>query len=157
MCSFSFHYQSADLQLLSSLVAPAAPCEKSYQELVQAMTDHHSPPPLEIVQRYRFHTRFHTRFRQQGETVVTYVSEFRVIAQWCNFGESLKNMLRDRLVIGIDNEAVQRRLLSESTLTFKTVLELTQSLEAAARNTKEIQNGVGIKANGRTGSSQDNP
>ena len=140
-------------KLLSSLVAPAAPSEKSYQELVKAMTDHHSPPPSEIVQRYRFHTRF----RQQGETVTTFVSELRAIAQWCNFGESLENMLRDRLVVGIDNEAIQRRLLSESTLTFKKALELAQSLEAAARNTKEIQNGVGIKANGRTGSSQNNP
>ena len=38
-------------KLLSSLVAPAAPSEKSYQKLVQAMIDHHSPPPSEIVQR----------------------------------------------------------------------------------------------------------
>ena len=45
-------------KLLSSLVAPAAPGEKTYEELVQAMTDHHSPTPSEIVQRYRFHTRF---------------------------------------------------------------------------------------------------
>ena len=67
-------------KLLSSLVTPAAPSEKSYQELVQAMTDHHSPPPLEIVQRYRFHTRF----QQQGETVTTYMSELRAIAQWCH-------------------------------------------------------------------------
>ena len=130
--------------LLSSLVAPTAPSKKSYQELVQAMTDHHYPPPLEIVQRYRFHTRF----RQQGETVTTYVSELRAIAQWCNFGESLENMLRYRLVVGINNKAIQRQLLSKSTLTF---LELAQSLEAAARNMKEIQNGVGIKTNGRTG------
>ena len=36
-------------------------------------------------------------------------------------------------------------------------LEIAQCLEAAARNVKVIQNGVGIKANGRTGSSQDNP
>ena len=64
-------------------------------------------------------------------------------------------MLRDRLVVGIDNEAIQRRLLSESTLTFKKALKLAQSLEAAARNTREIQNG-GIKINGRTGSNQDN-
>ena len=88
-------------KLLSGLVAPAAPSEKPYQDLVKAMTDHHSSHPSEIVQRYRFHTRF----RQQGETVATYVSELRAIAQWCNFGESLENMLRDRLVVGIDNEA----------------------------------------------------
>ena len=41
-------------------------------------------------------------------------------------------------------------------LTFKKTLELTQSLDAAARNTKKIQNHVIIKINGITGSSQDN-
>ena len=138
-------------KLLSSLVAPAAPGEKAYEDLVQAMTDHHSPPPSEIVQRYRFHTRF----RQQGETVATYVSELRALAQWCNFGQSLENMLRDRLVVGIDNEAIQRRLLSETTLTFKKALELAQSLEAAVKNTKEIQNGAAGTKNGRSGSSQE--
>ena len=78
--------------------------------------------------------------------MATYVSELRAIAQWCNFGESLENMLRDRLVVGIDNEAIQCRLLSESTLTFKKALELAQSLEAAAKNTKEIQNGANARA-----------
>ena len=138
-------------KLLSSLVAPESPGEKAYADLVKAMTDHHSPPPSEIVQRYRFNTRF----RQQGETVAMYVSELRALAQWCNFGDSLENMLRDRLVVGIDNEAIQRRLLSETTLTFKKALELAQGLEAAAKNAREIQNGTtGIK-NGRSGSSQE--
>ena len=126
-------------KLLSSLVAPASPGEKDYADLVKIMADHHSPPPSEIVQRFRFHTRF----RRQGETVSKYVSELRALAQWCNFGESLENMLRDRLVVGIDNEAIQRRLLSETTLTFTKALELAQNLEAAAKNAKEIQNGVG--------------
>ena len=76
-------------------------------------------------------------------------------AQWCNFGQSLENMLRDRLVVGIDNEAIQRRLLSETTLTFKKALELAQSLEAAVKNTKEIQNGAAGTKNGRSGSSQE--
>ena len=78
-------------KLLSSLVAPAAPGEKAYKDLVQAMTDHHSPPSSEIVQRYCFDTRF----RQQGEMVATYVSELHALAQWCNFGQSLENMLKD--------------------------------------------------------------
>ena len=69
-----------------------------------------------------------------------YVSELRALAQWCNFGQSLENMLRDRLVVGIDNEAIQRRLLSETAQTFKKALELAQSIEVAAKNTKEIQN-----------------
>ena len=78
-------------KLLSSSVAPESPGEKVYIiDLVKAMTEHHSPPPLEIIQRYRFNTRF----RQQGETVAMYMSELQALAQWCNFGDSLEKMLR---------------------------------------------------------------
>ena len=35
----------------------------------------------------------------------------------------LESMLRDRLVVEIDNKAIQCQLLSEITLTFKKVLE----------------------------------
>ena len=66
-------------------------------------------------------------------------------------------MLRDRLVVGIDNEAIQRRFLLETTLTFKKALELAQGLEATTKNTREIQNGsAGIK-NGKSGSSHESP
>ena len=50
---------------------------------------------------------------------------------------------------------IQRRLLLETTLTFKKALELAQSLEAAVKNTKEIQNGAAGTKNGRSGSSQE--
>ena len=38
-------------KLLRSLVSPAKPDEKSYEELVKAMEKHHNPTPSEIVQR----------------------------------------------------------------------------------------------------------
>ena len=43
-------------KLLRSLVAPTSPGEKSYIDLMKVicMTDHHCPPPSEIVQRYCF-------------------------------------------------------------------------------------------------------
>ena len=69
------------------------------------------------------------------------------------FGESLENILIDCLVVGIDNKVIQRRLLSETPLMFKKVLEPAQSLEAAAKNLREIRNSItGIK-NGRSGGS----
>ena len=97
-------------------------------DLVAVMTQHHSPPPSEIVQRYRFHTRF----RRQGETM--YLSELRALAHWCKFGDTLNDMLRDCLVCGVNEETIQRRLLAESGLTLKKTLEIAQGLEAAARN-----------------------
>ena len=47
-------------KLLRSVIFPKAkkPGEKTFQELVTAMMEHHSPASSEIVQRYRFHSRF---------------------------------------------------------------------------------------------------
>ncbi|KAL7849517.1 hypothetical protein SRHO_G00211400 [Serrasalmus rhombeus] len=57
----------------------------------------------------------------------------------CNFGDKLKEMLRDRLVCGIEDDRMQRRLLAESGLTFDKALELLQSLEAANRDVRALQ------------------
>ena len=97
-----------------------------------ALTQHFAPKPSEIVQRYKFHTRFrrqgesvaseivqrykfYTCFRRQGESVAVFVAELRALAQTCNFGDTLKVMLRDRLVCGMDKDFIQRRLLAELT------------------------------------------
>ena len=106
-------------KLLGSLIAPAKPGEKTYEELVKVMTQHHNPPPSEIVQRYKFHTRQ----RQPGETIAKYVSELRSLAQTCQFGTTLETMIRDRLVCGVNNDHIQRRLLSETELDLKKGLE----------------------------------
>ena len=68
--------------------------------------------------------------------------------------ELLENMLRSRnhLVIGIDNETIQHRLLSETTLMFKKALELAQGLKTVAKNMREIQNGTAGIKNGKSGS-----
>ena len=122
-------------KLLSSLVAPSKPGEKTYDELVVALTEHHSPAPSEIVQRFKFNSQF----RHAGESVATYVAELRSIAQTCNYSSSLDEMLRDRIVCGINDDRIQQRLLSERGLTYKKALELSQGLETAAKNVRELQ------------------
>lgn len=73
--------------------------------------------------------------------MATYVSKLRELAEFCEFEATLENMLRDRLVCGINNDAIQRRLLSEAELTFKKAMELALGMETAAKNMKEIQSG----------------
>ena len=68
----------------------------------------------------------------------TYVSELRSLAEHCNFGATLDLMLRDRLVCGINDDAIQRRLLAEQNLTFDKALTTAQGLEAAAKNLREL-------------------
>ena len=46
--------------LLSNLVAPTKPAEKTYAALTKAMLDHLKPKPLIIAERFQFHRRNQT-------------------------------------------------------------------------------------------------
>ena len=121
-------------KLIRNLVNPRKPADKSFVELVNLVKNHLNPRPSSIV--YRF--KFNSRFRQQGETIQQYVAELRNLSEHCDFGDQLEKMLRDRLVCGLNDEQIQRRLLAESQLEFKKAMELATAMEIADRNTRDL-------------------
>ena len=56
-CMFLSIIGPTTYKLLSSMIAPDKPGEKSYEDLVKVLKEHRNPTPSEIVQRYKFHTR----------------------------------------------------------------------------------------------------
>ena len=103
----------ATYQLIYSLVSPKKPAELKFKDIAEIVQKHHDPKPSVIVQRYCFSTRYCC----VGESVSTYVEELRQLSNHCDFGYSLQQMLRDRLVCGIEDPEIQRRLLGEPDLT----------------------------------------
>ena len=89
--------RAATYCLMKDVLAPRIPSEVPLEELVTAMTTHFQPPPSEIMQRYRFNTRV----RRPHETIAVYITQ---LAEYCNYGDTLPQMLRDRLVCGIAEE-----------------------------------------------------
>ena len=75
--------------LLRSLLAPVKPTEKTFDELVQVLLAHYSPPPPEVMQRFRFNSRA----RKEGGTIADYIAELRKLAEGCNYGDSLNKLL----------------------------------------------------------------
>ena len=122
-------------QLLRSLVLPTPLTELSFKDLVAKMKAHCEPKPLVIVQCYQFNSRQ----RATSETVAEYVAALRKLAEHCNFGDTLDKMLRDRLVCGIANAAVQKCLLTEPELTFTKAVTIAQAVELAEKGTRELQ------------------
>ena len=123
-------------QLMRNILAPTAkPEDKNFEELVSLVERHKNPKPSVIVRRYNFNSRT----RKPEETVVKYVAELRKLAEYCAFGSDVEDILRDRIVCGISDTRLQKRLLMEKDLTYKSALELAQSWEAAKLNAKDIQ------------------
>ncbi|XP_035806354.2 uncharacterized protein K02A2.6-like [Amphiprion ocellaris] len=124
-------------KLIRNLATPRKPGDLSFKELVTLVQNHHCPKPSVIVQRFKFHTHS----RKLGVSVAAFVAELRQLSEHCEFGSVLDDMLRDRLVCGINDDG----MLGETALNFKKALDIAQAMETAANNTKDIQkanNGV---------------
>ena len=126
---------AAAYKTIRSLVDSEARKTISYKDLVALLTSHFDPKPSFIVQQFKFYNRS----RQKGESIATYVAALHALSEHCEYGDSLKLMLRDRLVCSINHEGIQRRLLSEKNLTFDNALEIALAMEAAAKDTKDLQ------------------
>ena len=125
----------ATYRLIRNLVSPKKPQEFKFAEIVEIVQKHHDPKPSVIVQRYRFNSRN----RRAGESVATYIAELRHLSEHCEFGSTLNQMLRDRLVCGVEEPKIQRRLLAEPDLTFDKAFELALASESADKNAKDLQ------------------
>ena len=76
------------------------------------MSEFYNPKPLITVQRYCFYSHF----QQSEEFISTFVA-----------GTTIDNNLRDRLVCGVTDQTLWRKLLTEKDLMFQRAFELTQS------------------------------
>ena len=60
--------------------------------------------------------------------MAAYVAELHHLAEHCNYGDSLDMMLQDRLVLGINDGGIQKKLLQENDL-----LTLARSSDCSSR------------------------
>ncbi|XP_033103603.1 uncharacterized protein K02A2.6-like [Anneissia japonica] len=128
---------SRTYSLMKDLLAPAKVTDKSYNELTELLKSHSEPKSSIIVSRFKFYSCT----RPAGQSVSNYVASLRRLAEPCRFGDTLEEMLRDRLVLGINDNRIQWKMLSETTLNFKTAVEIENAILEADANVKDINIG----------------
>ena len=116
---------SATYRLIRNLTSPEKPTDKSYSQLVKLLSDHFSPRPSVIVQRFWFNTRH----RKPGESIAIFVAELQRLTEFCEFGPALSEMLCDRLVCDI----------CDARITLDKALELALAQESAEQNAAQLQ------------------
>ena len=126
--------------LLRSLISPKEPKEVDIETLIKVMKDHQKPAPSPIVQRFQLNTTY----RQSGQTVSEFIADLWSLAEHYDYGASLVDMIRDRIVVGVRDKRIQRRLLSggQGQLTLKTAIEITLGMEAAVKNARVLSEGL---------------
>ena len=122
-------------ELFCKLLAPNKPTESSFDEIKEAMEKHVIPTTSVIVER----SKFNTRVQKPGESLASFAADLRGQAQKAKLPATLDETLRDRFVVGLTDERINRYLLSQGDkLTFSRALELAHTMELATQHAKEL-------------------
>ena len=87
-----------------------------------------------IYERYKFNNRS----QEQTESIDTYVTALQALAETCKFGTLKDHLIRDRIVCGVRENAVRRKLLQESGLTLSKCVDICRAVEATSAQLKEM-------------------
>ncbi|XP_060761945.1 uncharacterized protein K02A2.6-like [Neoarius graeffei] len=120
--------------LLKNLTAPTKPSTMGYKALIKELTDHFKPEKNVIAERFRFQRRN----QQEGESIASFIVALKQLSIHCEFAGHLDEALRDRFVCGLRSEAMQKKLLTEWNLTFKSACDIACTMEMASKNTTEF-------------------
>ena len=66
------------------------------------------------------------------------VAELRSLAEHCQFGAQLNNIIQDRLVCGINDQRIQCLLLQEPDLMYNSVYNLALAMETASKDVSDL-------------------
>ncbi|XP_018574450.1 uncharacterized protein LOC108913383 [Anoplophora glabripennis] len=120
--------------IIHSLIAPQAVSDVDLAVITEKLSAHFLCST--VVGRFMFHRRN----QKPEENMASYIKELRHLAGDCGFNESiLEEMLRDRIVCGVKDENLQRRLLAEQNLTFSKAEELALAHETAMQSVSALR------------------
>lgn len=108
--------------LVTDLAYPKQVEDLKVATVQEILRNHLEPVNFEATER----AKFHNLTRRSDEKLRDFLLRLQQQSAKCNFGNQLEIALRDRIIAGINNPAVQRKLLSVKGLTYteaKTIVE----------------------------------
>lgn len=103
-----------------------------------ALDGHCSPNVNETVKRYPFFVRN----QSADENIDKYVTDLRMLASVCNFGQIKDSLIRDRIVCGITSSGLRERILREQDLTLEKCVLICRATKLSRENNRTIEGRV---------------
>ena len=98
-----------------------------------------------IYERYKFNNHN----QDLNESIDTYASALHALASTCDFGELKDQLIRDRIVCGMQNNAVRWKLLQEPKLTLGRCLATSAQIKAMAGQATPSSDEVNLLRKGK--------
>ena len=127
---------SETFKLINTLLQPKTAKSASFEEILSVLDKYFEPQKSITMSRYDFISR-----RQKaGESMTDYLKELKRLAIPCKFGTSFDERLRDQIIVGVLDENLIKRLLSEPKLdTFQKAVDIALNTEFATHTAKRVK------------------
>ena len=103
-------------------------------KLVEAFERHCIGELNEVYERYLFNRRQ----QEAGETFDVFIGDLRRLVRTCQYGTAEESVIRDRIVLGIHDDATRKKLLQTRKLDLPRAIDICRSAEATTRQLKTI-------------------
>lgn len=105
-----------------------------YDEMINKLKCRFDKTEPALMHRYKFYNKY----QGHAESAENFVLAVKLLAESCNFKEFKDEAVRDRLIIGLRDKKLQRKILMEDEITVDAVEKLIITHEEAGERTKEI-------------------
>lgn len=133
-CALLIHCLGEDVLDIYNGLPEATRNANNYDVLLDGFENYFAPLANITVSRHKFHSCV----RNHGETVDEFITNLKVLAGDCDFGNNKDEWIRDRIVYGINDVKVQERLLREQNLTLQRAIAIARAAEAANLHMKTL-------------------
>ena len=124
-------------QIFQTLTFDPPEDKDTYKKVVEKFDAEFSPRKNVTYERFKFNTCS----QASGQCIEDYITELRKLSSSCEFGTLCSSLIMDRLVCGINNNAVRERLLRQTNLTMNQAIEICKTAEAVETQIKDINVG----------------
>jgi len=120
--------------IFSNMEFPQEEDKADPEKLIEAFERHCIGEINEVYERYVFNRRQ----QEPGETFDTFVGDLRRLARSCQYGVVEESAIRDRVVLGIRDDATRKKLLQFRKLDLMKAIDICRSAEATTKQLEEI-------------------
>ena len=84
--------------------------------------------------------KFNLRRQEQQESVDTFITALYSLSEHCEFGDLRKQLIRDRIVVGLADAKLSEKLQLDSKLTLEKAIEIARQSESVKKQQQVLRN-----------------
>ena len=111
--------------------------EKNYEEVKEKFENYFLVKRNIIFER----EKFNSRSQRAGESVDSFITDLYGLARYCNFGALKEELIRDRIVVGLQNRELSEKLQLDPNLALENATNLARQRETVKQQQNILDGG----------------